>query len=576
MRSTSSGALRALLLSLAALAAASPAGAQLASSIRAETRAGQTFVVWRESTASSVRYRVYRSTSPIRTAADLARADVLGEVDDKSSSNPERSRVENAQRTWVIAEGAAPLAPSDGLFVHTLAGDAAQAFYAVTGVRQGNEDRTVVPGRNATELGLVERAAPPEPVLQVRTSRYDLWGHWVSDRDTPHQPALALVASQAFAFSHEPGRASSTRGLLVRLHPAGGSYAQGWPLRNLLPADVDVLALSDLHPPPGFTFWFGTHARFPDAPTADTRVLAFTQARILWTLDWLGARLATLDPERVYLAGSSLGATGGMYLVAEAPERFAAAVFRSGNYDLEAGDYSGAEVYESVFGSFALDLATPSGLPILTRTNARAMARLDRQLDWPLIRTLDGRWDERVGWASAVALYEGLAETWRPAAHYFDERVHAGTGDWSALERTLVLRTCRVRRDRPSLHFGAFTLDDEAGDGRRTRGDDVGTLAGRVEYDPATATATSTLARFDVYLRDEGALDDAQASTGFAVLTPRRTGAFAPAPGEAVRFTLLQGSTKIAEHWLTADAYGLVHTPPVPLTTTRRQARFER
>src|SRR5436190_16833711 len=106
--------------------------AQLASEVVAEHRAGQTFVTWRESALTGERYRVYRATFPLTNAADLALADLLGEVDDKTSHNQERSIVEHGERTWIIADGGAPLAVDQGLFVHTVAADCTAAYYAVT------------------------------------------------------------------------------------------------------------------------------------------------------------------------------------------------------------------------------------------------------------------------------------------------------------------------------------------------------------------------------------------------------------------------------------------------------------
>jgi hypothetical protein len=226
--------------------------------------------------------------------------------------------------------------------------------------------------------------------------------------------------------------------------------------------------------------------------------------------------------------------------------------------------------------SAQLDLPTRQGLPILTRTDARAMSSLAPGVDWPFIRTINGRQDTRVGWASAVSLMRGLAEGYRPSACYFDNRTHSPKGYWSALERALVRRTCQTRRDRPCLSFTQATCDDDPGDGSRTSGDTIGTVGGRIEFDPATASADEHAVRFDVFLRAEGALDDAASPTALAVLTPRRTGPFAPLPGELVHFTLSEVGTLVAEDWLTADEHGLVHTALVPLATVRREARFTR
>src|SRR4030095_11688806 len=107
-----------------------------------------------------------------------------------------------------------------------------------------------------------------------------------------------------FNFRFEPGSAPGVHGLVLALHAAGQSYAQGWPHRFEVPRDVDILALNDLQPHTNFSFWFGAHERWPGPPTASTRIWNYTQQRVLWTLDWMSARLgAALDRERVYAVG---------------------------------------------------------------------------------------------------------------------------------------------------------------------------------------------------------------------------------------------------------------------------------
>src|SRR5262245_492918 len=167
------------------------ASAQVASEIRAVHRAGQTFVTWRELAATGKRYRIYRSETALRTTLDLKDADLLGEVDDRTSRNQGRSLASGLEQTWVIQPGGEPLEASQGLFVHGAAEDGLRrAFYAVTVVQAGGENRTVVPGGNALAFPVLERAAPPEPILQSDGPEGELWGHWVGDRDTPFQPAL--------------------------------------------------------------------------------------------------------------------------------------------------------------------------------------------------------------------------------------------------------------------------------------------------------------------------------------------------------------------------------------------------
>jgi len=568
---------RRILGAVLVLALAAPLAAQTATEIKAMNRFGQTFVTWREIAAPNKRYRVYRSTSPITVTADLKSADLLGEVDDRSSRNQGRSLASGVEHTWVILSGAPEMPADKGLFVYTAEADTPKAYYAVTSLQAGGENRTVTPGANATTSGVREKPAPPEPVLQSTSSEGEVWGHWVGNRDTPFQPALNLFPSRGYDFQVQPGDAPGPHGLVVRLHAAGQTYLQAWPQRFETPEDVDILSFSDLMPYTSWSFWFGSHENLPAAPTAGTTVWNYTQQRIAWTMDWLAARLgAAHDPERVYVVGGSMGAIGGMYLLSEYPERFAAALLRNGLYDLQATDYRNPDTFENLFGAFDLGLRTREGLLMTQRTNAVFMAGRDLSQDWPIVRTLSGRNDETVGWMSAVELFHGLAELGRPAVHYFDERDHNPRGYWHDLERSLLTRTFNTHRDRPTLRFTGCTLDDDAGDGSRTVGDAVGTINGYVDFDPKTASSTAQALAFEVYLRDQGVLDDAPASTAWAALTPWRTGAFQPQPGEAVHYTLREQGTLVDEHLLFPDANGRVHTPPVPLDLARRECRFER
>lgn len=551
--------------------------AQQPSEVRAFTRAGQSFVTWRELAQTGVRYRVYRGKGPIRSTADLPNTVLIGEVDDRSSRNQGRSLASGVESTWVISEGAPALDQDQGLFVHTIGAPLSSVNYAVTSVIGGVENLLVQRGANSTSSGQLELPAPPQPVLQKSDEDGELWGHWVTNVPTPFQDALSLWASHGFNFRFEPGSAAGAHGLVVRLHAAGQQYGQGWPQRFEVPADVDILALSDLQSYTSYSFWFGAQENLPALPGPDTRVSNYTQRRALWTLDWMQARLgAASDAERVYVVGGSMGAIGGMYLLEEAPERFAAAFFRNGLFDLTVDDYRNPGAFSGLFGALKLNLPTLAGLPILTRTNALAMSRLDLARDWPLIRTINGRHDETVGWQSAVELYEGLAADERPAVHYWDLREHNPNGYWKDLERGLLKRTFQVRRDRPLLRFEQCSFDDEPGDGTRADGDPVGSINSAVDFDPATASATADELAFDVYLRSGGVLDDAPGTRGWAGLAPRRTGPFVLLPGERVHYELREGALLVDEHVLVADALGHVRTPRVPLTLARRQARFRR
>src|SRR5436309_1324777 len=136
------------LLLLTAWTLGATALAQTPSELRADFRAGQTFVTWRELPQPGIHYRVYRAELPILDAATLHAADFLGEVDDRSSRNKGRSLASGNESTWVIQDGAAPLDFDQGLFVHNVEHGTRYAYYAVTSVNLGVEDETLLSGVN--------------------------------------------------------------------------------------------------------------------------------------------------------------------------------------------------------------------------------------------------------------------------------------------------------------------------------------------------------------------------------------------------------------------------------------------
>lgn len=537
---------------------------------------GQTFVTWTEVFDPGVRYRVYRDTQAIRSVSDLGRAEFLGEVDSESSYNLGRSLATNRDRYWVIREGDEPLSRFRGLFVHTPLEDTQAAHYAVTSVSASGENQLVRRGRNTTERGIFETVAPTRPVLQNVDATGELYAHWVTHRSSPFQEALSLRPSHGFNFRLEPGWMPGPRGLAIRLHAAGEPFSQGWPHRNEVQGDVDILAVSDLMLETLWTLWFGHHDNLPSLAREDSLVELYTQKRIVWTLDWIQQHLgADHDPGRVYAVGGSMGAMGSLFLAGEIPHRLAAVLCRNANFDLAAPDIANPWFVQDLLGTYLQDLVLPGGMAAYDRANASFMARRNLAEDWPFVRTLNGRNDETVGWLATWNFFEAMREARRPAVHYFDDHIHGPNGHWRPLHDTLLRRTFATRLDRPMLRFSDFSLDQSHGDGARHSGDLIGAINASIDYDPETARREGSRLSFDVFLRGGEDMDATAAPFGTVRLTPRRFGEPRLPAGSLVRYTLSEGLELKDERLLLADEHGLVETPPTPVTHTPRTARFD-
>ena len=331
-------------------------------------RSGQTFLTWQEQPGAGVRYRIYRHHAAIN-AANLAQATLLyADVPQESARfyanryNVQSSGVwdERYVERFVIEEGAAPLATGVGLLVWTLApvdfGGALSGagYYAITTVTEGIENRTDF-GTGNTTGPIAERVADPLPV-EIPVDAIDPGGHifiqymplrdWNVTFHAPNPsngfygldgaaPAVANAIQYAYEYAvYAPSAAEcggalpATLPVVVSLHGwAGNSYAPrtadpdpyGWCVYRIYPIDQSE------------TWWFGfarTHDyRAGDMPTAGDTVVNYTEQRVLrMVYDLLRDPPGpAADPNRVFIFGGSMGASGTLAFALRYPNVFAAA-----------------------------------------------------------------------------------------------------------------------------------------------------------------------------------------------------------------------------------------------------------
>ncbi|MDQ1247462.1 MAG: hypothetical protein QG597_1832 [Actinomycetota bacterium] len=319
------GVVVAAALGLGALVPVGPAmGAVGApSGLTARFSAGQTFLTWTEdSSVVGEGYHVYRASTPISTAS-LAGATRLttrwGPLGDDTSRNYLAG--ENSPANLVVTDLGSPLADATGLFVRTVhADDAGPAYYAVTRVVAGVEDRIIVAGANATASPVAEVVATPRPVLvssrngglgRVYTHFMD-YAAW-----NPTKQGYAYTYAVGLPRGYDPSVAYPIK---VELHAYGGRYRAlpeaeyDWPAIHLLPDDP-ALGTPDSQST-GHTWWFGFAAdhdyRTSATPAAGT-VANFTEYRVLKAIDEVAAMFRT-DPARTHAFGHSMGASGAFSL----------------------------------------------------------------------------------------------------------------------------------------------------------------------------------------------------------------------------------------------------------------------
>lgn len=563
-----------LFVAVLAGAAAAPAQTSQASDLRAEHRNGQTFLSFKEATSTPAPegYNVYRSITPIRTKSDLTRATLVGTVPKGSGKN------QRAGGMFLLEAGGTPLQPGEG-YLFVTATENRAFYYAVTAVTGGQENTSVVVGSRGNSSDPVrETVAPVKPVLQSVTGG--------SDRRYVHfLPAISNAAVKA--QTNRRGRAlnyrvyydasrSGPRSVYVFLHQRAGSYKTA-PL-PFPPANAVQVFLDDDNPPAVHDLWFGYHEFFAQAAPKGT-VRSYTEERILWTLAQVQNDPAVqADKNRVYCIGASFGAMGSLAMGVRYADVFAAVGGLVPAFGLTHSDFSLKADTNALFGTPTQNLPTNLGARIYDLFDyATLVSKLRATGTAPMFFTL-GRGDGVTGWTEKPAFFRAAHRARQPMAFYWDLRTHAGTGAWSALETKLFQELTQIRLDRPLPAFSNLTLDDDPGPGDRTKGDLVGTMAGYVTFDPATASETTAKVVLDIGLKnDPTRLDYAKQAIAYTDLTWRRLRKFPVQAGKYYRVQARKKGTTpvLEERVVTPDASGLLTVPMLAVERDMRTVEIE-
>lgn len=552
-----------------------------AAGIAAQTHDGQVFLVWTELPQSNVRYRVYRDTAPIQSSADLATADRLGEVDDKTSENVRVTGLTGTPTFFRIVDMGAPLAASTGLFAHTI-DSAGDAWYAVTAVVGGTENTSIVPGSNATVAPLAESVATPRPVLQSITGNVREYAHWVSDRDTPSALAMWNRPSRAFNLRvvYNAAAGAGPRPVLLKLHARGGSFrlaADGG-----IPEFVQLMPDDWIGEAPENTFWYGFNEAFPDTTQYAAHVnVDYTVRRVMAELDFVQSAFPS-DPERVYAAGGSMGGIGSVFLACRHPERFAAVHATIPKFDFGCSA-NGCWVEPSngdlLWGSVAANIVTTDGLGVYDRLDLAALVASDPAVDRPLITCWNGRNDTVVGWPEKPPTYAAFQALGLSSVFFWDDRNHNGSipGVWQSVMSARRIETMQYRIHEAMPAFAHLSLDDDPGDGDPLSGDIVGAHNGCIGWDRGSIEDAEDRHVVRCFLRAGPGLDAAPASTATVDWIPRRMQSFSVAPYGRVRFTNRQDpdGTVIEQRLVTADANGVLRIRDAVVTTAGNVFRVE-
>jgi hypothetical protein len=477
---------------------------------------GQTFLTWNELGGAGVRYRLYRSTEPIASAAQLTDANRLGETDDQTSYNTRLSDIRGSSRFFVIESGEPPLAAEKGVFVHTTAGGGA-FYYAVTSVVGGVENTALVPGQNTLGGPVSETVATPVPIPQgtetISGRTYDVYTHWTSPAGHADYPAMAPLgaASVPHNFALYRRGTGQTHPLLLRLHARGGNFLGGTGTSN---TEEWVLFPDDYLPNDiRNSFWYGYHENFNLAtgqpvPATGT-VHDYTARRVRWTIDWALANLP-IDKTRVYMTGGSMGGVGSAFLSISMPDKIAAVYTTVPKFDFSflhdpnpANQWNEGNperaIGDRLWGTVPTNLPSSDGYPVYERLNAGALALRYEATDIPPIVAFNGKNDTVVGWAEKIGYYVAMNQARQFGWLFWDSRTHNGTGaEWQPQQNPSAY-LYRFRLDQSYPTFSNSSANGDPGDGAASSGDALGTINGNLSWDEAMVADTRT--RYEITLR---------------------------------------------------------------------------
>lgn len=505
-------------------------------------RSGQTFITWNEIalTNPETRYRVYRHTAPI-SAATLDDATLLAEVEPNSGYYRHEGEGCSAgsncspigQSRFIIEDDGAPLPEGVGLFVYTPHDPAPiGAYYAVTSVVEGNENRDDFAGNLAGPVTEVE--ATPRPVRVWTNENNTGWVYTQFMDYRRWNPAIEGYACNFYVgvpAGYDP--AGAPLPLLMQLHaytgryrlpasPGSGGSDYGWPTIQVFPDDRTN------------TWWFGfgQNAGHLDRRLADAPIVNYTHQRLDAIFDFV-LREFNVDPDRVYLWGGSMGGSGAVNYGLRRGERFAAVYAESAMTDFATAGAAGGAAWETgaitrLWGRVAQNLPTSllkaNGEPysIWEWYNLQTWVEAHPATELPFLADHHGQEDGTIDWETqGLPWYPALEAGRQGFVGVFDNADHNWPG-FVAQSTVFTLTDFNFRRDES---FPGLSNASNSGDPARSTGCRNCGLEWSSSWLNFAGPPEDTASRYALVLRT----NNGAAAT--VDVTPRRLQRFSVVPG---------------------------------------------
>jgi len=538
----------------------------IVSDLRGVYRDGQVFLTWKEAeTPEGTTFNVYMSHQPI-TSQNLSEAEKIGHHVERHSARDwwqdPASFFKNAEPSepagFVIENGADPLDPSGGLFVHTVTPqNAGSCYYAVTATgAEGTENTNLSLGKNSLQNPVVGQVALAQPV-------------YIAD------------AGNAYAKDSAKGR-----NLVFMLHGRGGGYTaggehpqivnymffgdakQGW--REGIPYKFHlsiternvrvnicgrqwtgrpILESRDQrdHCPAINTWYYGYPERIYETTSYENKVIPnYSEEQILGIARWVQGYLGS-DPDRCYLSGGSMGGSGAVSMGFHNPDVFAHIDARvpAVAYTPEGNLWR----LECFCGPLDDTAVNHNGEPFLEHMNQILTAQRSKT-NLPFLFMLNGRADGSILWPNNPPFYRAMNEAKQGFVAYWSGGEHGSAGKEFPGNSHFAPAREKFGFDKSYLAFSNCSNNDDPGNGDMNDGDVVGWINRGLDWEDIVDTPAE-------YSVTALAYHDGLEYPLTVDMTPRRLQEFMVKPGEMLNVLIKPGEPQQVK----VDENGLITIP---------------
>ncbi len=405
-----------------------PPGSDQPANLEVFHRSGQSFLTWSErEDIVGEQYVIYRHTQPI-TSSNLSSAEILATLPEGTCAYwtermrdadypPEQNAGYRSLRNYVIQPLGEELPDGTGFFVWTAHRDQ-NSYYAVTMIQGGSENRTDFSSEN-TDGPIPEQVADPSPIL-VWQSENGLGRVYTQFMDySQWNPTYETPDGLTYAYNYFVGLPSAEvcngpvlepMALLLHIEGYGTRYEAGDGSHYFCCVE---LWCDD----PRQSWYYGYSATHDygnrDAEVATGPIVNFSEQRLLRAIyDLLRDENYSIDPQRIYTYGHSMGGSGALALGMRYPNVFAASyssepMTNYGNSGFWIADdlepkWGGVELNLPIEnrGRYAADLVQYNGMGVWDWQNHQAQLVERRGDEMAYLTLAHGTQDEIIIWES--------------------------------------------------------------------------------------------------------------------------------------------------------------------------------